>query len=77
VQSSEDQVAALSADLAAQQRRLGANPSLMDRGWVEQQAHNLNNARRDLAMARRTLDGSRKSLAQVLAETAKFSDSSP
>lgn len=77
VQSSEGQMAALSADLAAQQRRLGANPSLMDRGWVEQQAHNLNNARRDLAIARRTLDGSRKSLAQVLAETAKFSESSP
>jgi hypothetical protein len=70
---SEDQVAALTADLAAQQRRLPLKPSLMERGWVEQRAHNLNIARRDLAIARRTLEGSRKSLAQTLAAPPRLS----
>jgi len=77
VQSSEDRVAALTTDLAAEQRRLPSKPSLMECAWVEQQAHNLNSARQEVAAFRQVLDESRESLARALASTANLPEVSP
>jgi hypothetical protein len=76
VQSAEDRVATLTTNLAAEQRRLPLKASLMERAWVDQQAHNLGSARQELAMGKRTLEGSRESLAHALADTARLSESS-